>query len=485
MIDNRVVGRRISAMRQQNGLTQQQLAAMMNVSHQAVSKWESGQTLPDIQTLLELTRFFGITVEQLIAQQEESAPIEQAPDEYETTEPIDTKQENANETQTQKEAEPMSIQQLLQMAPYMSKETVEEIVMEMEEPLTAGQIARIAPYVRPECVEGLIEKHHPELSWDHLRRIAPFMRREAVDILARNIASGKENIKQGSDNINKAINDIGKAFDDIGRGMGHAVKKAIRFGENVFNEVSAAINDISSDVQPRQDAPERSERARALRKKAMERAVADGNWDWIAAHIRETEGDAQLRGRIAAAAREQGMQDWVCRHLGEYADATDIETAIQTGNWNWLGENAARFEASQQERIARAAADAANWPWLEQHSSSLSMVNSGLDIARAALNAGETRLAVKLAEEHLAPEAVSQLADEVYAMDQLDALDELIQFANDAVHERILLDLANKQKWDQVERYIQPAAEETVEKLMEAAVEQGNFDAVDMLDLYL
>ena len=70
-------------------------------------------------------------------------------------------------------------------------------------------------------------------------------------------------------------------------------------------------------------------------------------------------------------------------------------------------------------------------------------------------------------------------------MDQLDALDELIQFANDAVHERILLDLANKQKWDQVERYIQPAAEETVEKLMEAAVEQGNFDAVDMLDLYL
>ena len=67
MIDNRLVGRKIAALRQSNALTQQQLAALMNVSHQAVSKWESGQALPDIQTMLELTRFFGITVEQLIS----------------------------------------------------------------------------------------------------------------------------------------------------------------------------------------------------------------------------------------------------------------------------------------------------------------------------------------------------------------------------------------------------------------------------------
>lgn len=42
MIDNRLVGKKISSLRQANGLTQQQLAVMMNVSHQAVSKWESG-----------------------------------------------------------------------------------------------------------------------------------------------------------------------------------------------------------------------------------------------------------------------------------------------------------------------------------------------------------------------------------------------------------------------------------------------------------
>lgn len=46
MIDNRVVGRRIAMLRQKSALTQQQLAALMSVSHQAVSKWESGQALP-------------------------------------------------------------------------------------------------------------------------------------------------------------------------------------------------------------------------------------------------------------------------------------------------------------------------------------------------------------------------------------------------------------------------------------------------------
>ena len=79
MIDNRLVGRKIAAYRQSNALTQQQLAVMMNVSHQAVSKWESGQALPDIQTLMELTRFFGVTVEQLFSDPAEQAARESAP----------------------------------------------------------------------------------------------------------------------------------------------------------------------------------------------------------------------------------------------------------------------------------------------------------------------------------------------------------------------------------------------------------------------
>lgn len=66
MIDNRIVGRNIIMLRRRMKLTQQHLAAIVNVSHQAVSKWERGVTLPDVQTMLELGRLFGVSLEQLL-----------------------------------------------------------------------------------------------------------------------------------------------------------------------------------------------------------------------------------------------------------------------------------------------------------------------------------------------------------------------------------------------------------------------------------
>ena len=66
MIDNIAVGKTIARLRQNKNMTQQQLAAALSVSHQAVSKWETGAALPDVQTLMALTRLFGITMEQLL-----------------------------------------------------------------------------------------------------------------------------------------------------------------------------------------------------------------------------------------------------------------------------------------------------------------------------------------------------------------------------------------------------------------------------------
>lgn len=73
MIDNQIVGRNITMLRRRMKLTQQHLAGLVNVTHQAVSKWERGVTLPDVQTMLNLGHLFGVSMEQLL-----TGPIEVA-----------------------------------------------------------------------------------------------------------------------------------------------------------------------------------------------------------------------------------------------------------------------------------------------------------------------------------------------------------------------------------------------------------------------
>ena len=47
------------------GLTQEQLAAMLGVSIQSISRWECGNTLPDVMLLPEIARLYGVTVDDL------------------------------------------------------------------------------------------------------------------------------------------------------------------------------------------------------------------------------------------------------------------------------------------------------------------------------------------------------------------------------------------------------------------------------------
>ena len=59
------IGSKIAQSRKEKGITQETLAQMLNVTNQAVSKWESDQCCPDIQILPKLADTFGITIDAL------------------------------------------------------------------------------------------------------------------------------------------------------------------------------------------------------------------------------------------------------------------------------------------------------------------------------------------------------------------------------------------------------------------------------------
>ncbi len=60
------IGKNIAAYRKRSGLTQAGLADKLNYSDKAVSKWERGESTPDIITLAQLAEQFGVTVNELI-----------------------------------------------------------------------------------------------------------------------------------------------------------------------------------------------------------------------------------------------------------------------------------------------------------------------------------------------------------------------------------------------------------------------------------
>jgi DNA-binding XRE family transcriptional regulator len=62
------VGKNIRYFRKQKKLTQRTLAQKVLVSYQSISAWERGQSVPDLENAVCLSRFFGITLDQLVSE---------------------------------------------------------------------------------------------------------------------------------------------------------------------------------------------------------------------------------------------------------------------------------------------------------------------------------------------------------------------------------------------------------------------------------
>lgn len=62
---------RLEELRQQKGLKQEELAALMKVSRQTISSLENGRYNPSILLAMKLARYFGVTVEEMFIYEEE------------------------------------------------------------------------------------------------------------------------------------------------------------------------------------------------------------------------------------------------------------------------------------------------------------------------------------------------------------------------------------------------------------------------------
>lgn len=216
MIDTTTVGRSIAYLRKQKQMTQQGLAAAVNVSHQAVSKWENGVALPDMQTMLTLSRLFGVSMEDLLSGAvleavEAEKPAAETPAQpdaphielkldpdplnmgivAEADEAIARAMENCeDESETHEETvEPestvnvgMTLDEILRMAPYVSHDTLAAMLHNCEERISIDELISVAPYVDKETLARLVSACE-RMDWETLRRLAPFLSRDALRAL--------------------------------------------------------------------------------------------------------------------------------------------------------------------------------------------------------------------------------------------------------------------------------------------------------------
>ena len=99
-----VLSEKLAALRKEHGYSQLYVAERLNVSRQAISRWEVGSSVPSTENLLELSRLYGVSLDELVGNNTEM-PAQAVPDntaihqeptfEHQSTKPSNSKRRTA------------------------------------------------------------------------------------------------------------------------------------------------------------------------------------------------------------------------------------------------------------------------------------------------------------------------------------------------------------------------------------------------------
>ncbi len=65
-MDQKKIGRFIKELRNEKGLTQEQLAELVGVTNRSVSRWENGVNMPDFDLLIHIAQYFDVSIEEIL-----------------------------------------------------------------------------------------------------------------------------------------------------------------------------------------------------------------------------------------------------------------------------------------------------------------------------------------------------------------------------------------------------------------------------------
>ena len=331
MIDTFTVGKTIAALRQQKGLNQQALADMCNVTHQAVSKWENGLALPDIQTLLFLSRHFGVSMEDILSGNVAAQKTDTAAPADEVSAPIqvpETEAPAASTKETIPEETGMDWEQIIAMLPFAghgtadkilldalhapdcekpdmhiilsilpfaSRETIEEMTTHAMDTLDADMLPALAPFVSTQFLADLVRKSDDLMNgrnMELLQKLIPFLPGELVDELIRKGAANglrwKKKGQKGSLRYDLDI-DLGsmRKLQNIGKYIGDTVG-------SVFSNLGASLQSGAQGTPETASCSDGSKETEHPLMRIARMAVESNNTKWLEDHYCDLDCDDQI-----------------------------------------------------------------------------------------------------------------------------------------------------------------------------------------------
>ena len=140
MFDMIRIGRRIAELRRNAGRTQMELADRMEISFQAVSNWERGETMPDIAKLPQLAEIFGITVDDLLGQR---APL--------------VEHAAAGNAEAYAKENGVTVEELAEAAPILQPQQVRQAAVHLEV-RDVSEIAGLLPFLDTALIDDLARR---------------------------------------------------------------------------------------------------------------------------------------------------------------------------------------------------------------------------------------------------------------------------------------------------------------------------------------
>ena len=201
MFDQQRIGANIMKARKAKGLTQMALADGLNVSFQAVSNWERGQTCPDLSNLMELSRLLDISVDELLgnrraAQITKDIAKDRIPsleaEELEQVAPLLT-EEQADRAAGNK----ISMTDLMTVAPFVSEEFLNRQARKhLESGCTLWELGALAPFLDETVLGELLLSARTEgYSLSELSSIAPFVDEKILGTLVQRMLKAGTKVK--------------------------------------------------------------------------------------------------------------------------------------------------------------------------------------------------------------------------------------------------------------------------------------------------